>query len=196
MVNFILLEFYLRKKERSMLGFPGGSVVKNPPANAGDSGRNPGYGRAPGVGNATHSSILAWEISWTEEPCYNNPRGRKRIRRNLVTKQQHLPPSWKERLSVCLCPSQLKITNSNCSACAACLVHSIQPSDARACTQPVLFNCRPSSSSSTLCPHLTRRRKRLLHLFNRQLATSQKLPIGGEHPSVFIWVLSAETRLY
>ena len=27
-----------------------------------------GLGRSPGEGNATHSSILAWEIQWTEEP--------------------------------------------------------------------------------------------------------------------------------
>ena len=33
------------------LGFPGGSVVKNPPANAGDVGSIPGTGRSPGVGN-------------------------------------------------------------------------------------------------------------------------------------------------
>ena len=33
------------------LGFPGGSVVKNPPANAGDTGSIPGLGRFPGVGN-------------------------------------------------------------------------------------------------------------------------------------------------
>ena len=32
-------------------GFPGGSVVKNPPANSGDSGLIPGLGRSPGVGN-------------------------------------------------------------------------------------------------------------------------------------------------
>ena len=129
-------------------------------------------------------------------PADNNPWGRKRIGHDLVTKQQHMLPFGKEHVSVCLCPSQLKTTGSNSSACAACLVHGIQPSDARGCAQPVLFNCWPSSSSSTLCPHLTWRRKRLLHLFNRQLATSQKLPIGGEHPSVFIWVLSAEIRLY
>ena len=40
------------------LGFPGGSVVMNPPANAGDVDSIPGLGRAPGGGNATHSSIL------------------------------------------------------------------------------------------------------------------------------------------
>ena len=34
-----------------MQGFPGGSVVKNPPANAGDSGSIPESGRSPGEGN-------------------------------------------------------------------------------------------------------------------------------------------------
>ena len=43
-------------------------MVKNLPANAGEAGLTPGLGRSPGEGNATHSSILAWEIPWTEEP--------------------------------------------------------------------------------------------------------------------------------
>ena len=45
-------------------------VVNNPPANAGgaDVGSISGSGRLPGVGNGTHSSILAWRIPWTEEP--------------------------------------------------------------------------------------------------------------------------------
>ena len=33
------------------MGFPGGVVVKNPPANAGDMDLIPGSGRSPGVGN-------------------------------------------------------------------------------------------------------------------------------------------------
>ena len=33
------------------MGFPGGSVVKNLPANAGDMGLIPGSGRSPGEGN-------------------------------------------------------------------------------------------------------------------------------------------------
>ena len=33
------------------LGFPGGSVAKNPPANAGDSGLIPGLEKSPGEGN-------------------------------------------------------------------------------------------------------------------------------------------------
>ena len=33
------------------VGFPGGSVVKNPPVNAGDVRSTPGSGRSPGDGN-------------------------------------------------------------------------------------------------------------------------------------------------
>ena len=50
------------------MGFPGGSVVKNSPTSAGDVSSIPGLGRFPGQEMATHSSILAWEILWTEEP--------------------------------------------------------------------------------------------------------------------------------
>ena len=34
------------------MGFPGGSVVKNTLANAGDAGLTPGSGRSPGGGNS------------------------------------------------------------------------------------------------------------------------------------------------
>ena len=46
-------------------------MVKNRPANAGDTGDVdliPGSGRSPGEGKATHPGILAWKIPWTEEP--------------------------------------------------------------------------------------------------------------------------------
>ena len=52
-------------------GFPGGTMVKNPPANArdiGDSGLIPGSGRFPGVENDNPLQYLAWRIPWTEEP--------------------------------------------------------------------------------------------------------------------------------
>ena len=53
------------------MGFLGGSVIKNPSANAGD-----GKTQVQSLGGedpleeemATHSSILAWEIPRTEEP--------------------------------------------------------------------------------------------------------------------------------
>ena len=45
------------------MGFPGGSVVKNPPANAGDMGFIPGSGRSPGGG---HGNPLQYS-------CLENP---------------------------------------------------------------------------------------------------------------------------
>ena len=46
-------------------------MVKNPPANAGvarDSGSTPGGEEPLEKEMTTHSSILVWEIPWTEEP--------------------------------------------------------------------------------------------------------------------------------
>ena len=34
---------------------------------------------------ATHSSILAWEIPWTEEPCGLSSTGSKRVGDNSMT---------------------------------------------------------------------------------------------------------------
>ena len=42
-------------------------MVKNLLVNSGDSGLIPGLGRSPGEEMATHSSILAWKIPWTEK---------------------------------------------------------------------------------------------------------------------------------
>ena len=49
------------------MGFPGDSVVKNLPANVGDASSNPGPRNPLEEETATHSSILAWKISWGEE---------------------------------------------------------------------------------------------------------------------------------
>ena len=51
-------------------GCPGGSVVKNLPADAGDVGSIPGWGRSLGEGMAAHSRVLAWRIPWTWQPKY------------------------------------------------------------------------------------------------------------------------------
>ena len=50
------------------MGFPGGSEVKNLLANVGDTDFIPGSGTSLEEEMATHSSILTWEMSWTEEP--------------------------------------------------------------------------------------------------------------------------------
>ena len=51
------------------MGFPGSSDSKESAYNAGDPTSISGRGRSPEKEMATHSSILAWEILWTEEPC-------------------------------------------------------------------------------------------------------------------------------
>ena len=58
-------------------GFPGGTVVKNPPAR--QETRVPSLGQEDPLekGRATHSSILAWRIPWTEEPGGLQPWGCK-----------------------------------------------------------------------------------------------------------------------
>ena len=49
-------------------GFPGGSDSKESTCNVGDLSSVPGSGRPPLEKEmATHSSILAWRIPWTED---------------------------------------------------------------------------------------------------------------------------------
>ena len=40
---------------------------------------------------ATHSSILAWEIPWTEEPGWLQSTGLQRVRHDLTTTHTHIP---------------------------------------------------------------------------------------------------------
>ena len=54
-----------------VLGFPDGSNGKEVACKAEDLGSIPGSGRFPREGNGNPSSILAWEIPWTEEPGYS-----------------------------------------------------------------------------------------------------------------------------
>ena len=69
------------KLETSFLwsSFPGGSDDKESACSAGDAGLIPGSGRSPGEGNllATHSSILAWRMTWSEVPGRLQFGGRK-----------------------------------------------------------------------------------------------------------------------
>ena len=62
------MTFGFEMKTVYIMSFPVGSAVKNLPASVGDKGLIPGSGRSPGEEMATHSSILAWEIPWIEEP--------------------------------------------------------------------------------------------------------------------------------
>ena len=56
------------KMSTFVLGFPGGSVVKNPPANAGHIGSIPASGRSLGEGNGNPLQYSCPENPMAEEP--------------------------------------------------------------------------------------------------------------------------------
>ena len=64
MLLHVFSQFQVHTK---LVGFPGCSVVKNPPANAGDAFQSLGWEDPLEKEMATHSSILACEFPWTEE---------------------------------------------------------------------------------------------------------------------------------
>ena len=51
-----------------MVGYPVGSVMKNPPANAGDPGSTAGLGRSPEDGNGNSLQYSCLGVPWTEKP--------------------------------------------------------------------------------------------------------------------------------
>ena len=71
----------------SLLGFPGGSAVKNLPANAGEAGSISGSRRCPGEANG-NPLLLPGESPGTEEPRGLWSMGLQRVRHDLVTKQK------------------------------------------------------------------------------------------------------------
>ena len=62
-------------------GFSSSSAGKESVSSAGD----PGLGRSPEKGTATHSNILAWGIPWTQEPGGLQSVGSQRVRHNWAT---------------------------------------------------------------------------------------------------------------
>ena len=72
----------------TVLDFPGGSDGKASVYNVRDLGSIPGLGDSLEKEMATRSSILAWEIPWTEEPVGLQSKGSQKSWTNVVTKQQ------------------------------------------------------------------------------------------------------------
>ena len=81
-LEWVAIAFSEIQPQRIYLGFPGGSVVKNSPANAGDMGWIHGSGRSPGEGNG---NVLQYS-------CLENSmdRGAWRTTVNQVTKEQDM----------------------------------------------------------------------------------------------------------
>ena len=70
------------------MGFPAGSVVKNLPAMQETWVRSLGQEDPLEKEMATHSSILAWRIPWTEEPGGLQSTGSQRVGHDLGTEPQ------------------------------------------------------------------------------------------------------------
>ena len=68
-VALMLASKHIKAKLMSFMGFPGGTVFKNPSSNAEDvsnMGSICGLGRFSGGGNGNPLHYSAWEIPWTE----------------------------------------------------------------------------------------------------------------------------------
>ena len=70
-------------------GFPDGSAGKDPPEIQELQTQSLGQEDALEEEMATHSSILAWKIPWTEDPGGLLSMGSQRVGCDVVTKQQH-----------------------------------------------------------------------------------------------------------
>ena len=93
------MEFYTvrQKKKKKIkksaiitLGFLGGSVVKNLPANAGDAGSTTGSGRSLGEGNGNPNQYSCLGNSMDRGAWRTTVHGVARVGHNLVTKHQLL----------------------------------------------------------------------------------------------------------
>ena len=82
-ILIFMIRAVLRLKYRISSGFPSGSAVKNPPADAGDVSLISWFRRFPG-GRSGNSSILAWKILWTEETGGLQSVGLQRVRHDWV----------------------------------------------------------------------------------------------------------------
>ena len=66
----------------SICGFLGGSVVKESVFNEETQVQSLGQGDSLEKEMATHSSMLAWKIPWTEEPGWLQSLGLQRVSRD------------------------------------------------------------------------------------------------------------------
>ena len=78
-------------------GSPGGAVVNNPPANAGDAwdaASTHGLGRSAGGRNGNPPHYLAWKVPWTEEPDGLQSMGLQRVGCHWASEYTHRQCDW------------------------------------------------------------------------------------------------------
>ena len=80
------------------LSFPDGSVVRNLPAMQETRFQSLGWEDPLEKEVATHSSILAWRIPWTEKPGGLQSMGLQRVGHDLATKEKQQQTTIYEHL--------------------------------------------------------------------------------------------------
>ena len=118
------------------MGFPGGSVVKNPLVNAGDMGSIPGLGRSHGEGNGNPLQYSCLENTMDRGAHRLQSIGLHRVRHDwsdlacstqvLLTFPQRLITIWKFLFPSRAFPVELFFTPS-CHPCPLCEFTSIIP---------------------------------------------------------------------
>ena len=94
------IQLYFIQSKIQLRGFPGGSVIKNPPVSAGDKSSIPGSERSPGGGNDNPLQYSCLENPMDREAWQATVHGgwgagHKRVELNLVTKQQQQKQKYK-----------------------------------------------------------------------------------------------------
>ena len=94
MIIFFSVLFYHRRgrnilHQDAIWASPEAQWVKNRPANEGDMGWSLGQEDPLEKEKATHSSILAWKIPWTEESGGLQTMGSQRVGHGLATEYAH-----------------------------------------------------------------------------------------------------------
>ena len=93
--------------------FPRGSAVKTPPDNEGETCLIPELEDSLKKEMATHSSTLAWEISWTEGLGVAIVHGvAKRVGHDFTTKQTIAGFEVKRSADVCVSLKEIKVWNA------------------------------------------------------------------------------------
>ena len=101
-------------------GLPSGPAVKDPPANTGDMGSTLGWEDALEKEMDTHSSIVAWEMPWTEEPGGLGPWGHKESDTTEHIKVPTLPHTTGDMLSKLLHLPTAKVCHVQSGGNKAC----------------------------------------------------------------------------
>ena len=78
-ISYSRFSLYLRLCILSKRGFPSGSDGKESACNVGNLGSILGWEDPLEEGMATYSSVLAWRISWTEDPGGLQSIGSQRV---------------------------------------------------------------------------------------------------------------------